>query len=186
MKKLAKSMHKSLPALKIYVDEIQDIFELLQQHCQSTTILTDEYEIDDIQELPKLKDKLGEQIHELEIKGSTPYISIDLERSSGRIYLGDNSLESRGILEQLQDILLKGKRNVVWRFFGTFLGQMVAGGIFIGLARFTRTYNEQLGWGSHVHNSQCCSKGILGTSGGFSPHSSEGKKASLTEDIKTP
>ncbi|MEK0338501.1 MAG: hypothetical protein QQN41_13815, partial [Nitrosopumilus sp.] len=95
MRKIKKPIRKELPPVKLYLDDLQSICEILKQKTNSIDITTEDYELEDIKQLKSLE---IEKIHYLSIKCSDPYISIEFDPSSASIYFAEDTTYNRGIL----------------------------------------------------------------------------------------
>lgn len=124
MQQLKQPIHKELPPLKVFLDEVRNIHSILAKHCRDVTIETARYEISDID---KLVDIGIEQTHQLKFKAHNPYISIELQKSGAHIFIGEDSTLSRGILNEIEEALSMCRRKVArflskWWFVNFVLG----------------------------------------------------------------
>jgi len=137
MRKLKKPIYKELPPVKVFLDEVRNIHSILVNHCRDVRIETDRYEISDID---KLKDIGTEQIHELEFKANSPYVSIHLERNGARIYIDEDSTINRGILSEIEEALSmcqpKVARFISSAWFTPFILGLVFWGLIITFIKF--------------------------------------------------
>lgn len=107
MEKIRNSISKDLPPLRLHLDELREVYEVLSKHCKEpATIQTCGYRLDNLDELGKLP---AEQANELYISCLNPYLQIRLARTHGEIYIGDGSIESEGLVSRIEKILLQGK-----------------------------------------------------------------------------
>jgi hypothetical protein len=134
MEKIRDSVNKELPPLRLYLDDLREVFEVLSKHrAKNIEILTCGYKVTNVDELGKLPE---EQTRELYINSSEPYLHIWLTQSTGKIYTGDDSIESEGLASRIEKILLRGKifypylpKNNIWIAF--LLGLPLAAGILL-------------------------------------------------------
>lgn len=107
MEKIRNSIKKNLPPLRLYLDELREVYEELSKHCEEpVTIQTCGYRLDNLDELGKLP---AEQTNELFIHCLNPYLQIRLAPTHGEIYIGDDDIKSEGLASRIEKILLKGK-----------------------------------------------------------------------------
>ena len=110
MEKLKKSIYKRLPITEIYLDDVDDIFEVIQRHTEREVLIeTEDYKLKTTEELRHLG---VEKLNNLEIKSIDPYIRVKLEPASAYIYSGRDDTLSRGILDELGLILSRGAKNL--------------------------------------------------------------------------
>ena len=129
MKELKRPISKELPPTRMYLDDVQAIYNILKNNCSSVRIETDKYEISDI---VKLKDISVNEIHTISFKCRDPYIIIDLLPHGGRLYIEEDSTINRGILSQIEDILSKCERKII-RLLNSLPAYLVVG-MLLGVA----------------------------------------------------
>jgi hypothetical protein len=113
MEKLRQSITKDLPIILIYLDELKEIWELLEAQKKENNkveIKTKEHQFENIEELKNLP---YDKIHNLEITLHNPYLAISLSNQSTRIYASTDTSEIVGLVVKINNILLKGKRSLV-------------------------------------------------------------------------
>ncbi|PHM09460.1 hypothetical protein [Nostoc sp. 'Peltigera malacea cyanobiont' DB3992] len=102
MKKLPKRISVSLSSVLLYLQDIELIEEVFKNNCKSYKIVTEEYEVDSIEELKQLGtlefEKIGFQSQE-------PQVSLDILFSSTRIFCYEDNVVSTGIVSKLVEIL---------------------------------------------------------------------------------
>ena len=140
MKELKRPIYKELPPTRMYLDNVQAIYNILKNNCSSVTIETDKYEISDV---AQLKDAGVSEIHTMRIKGDNPYISIDLLPDRSSIYISEDSTINRGILSQIEDILETCERKAA-HIIGNFYFPLLLGLLFVGLIGVITKFTE--GW----------------------------------------
>jgi hypothetical protein len=137
MKELKRPIHKGLPLIRMYLEDVQAIYNILRNNCSSVIIKTEKYEISDV---TKLKDIGENQIHTLRFECQDPYVSINFLPFEGRLYISEDSTITRGILSQIEDILNKCKRKIMRllcsSLMPTIMGVLV-GAAFYPILRFT-------------------------------------------------
>lgn len=130
MKKLRKSIYISLPPVKLYLDDMRNIYDILKNNCKDVTIKTAEYQLSDVDQL---KDVSSNEIHELHLVGKDPYISVNLEPNSTSIYVDEDSTLNVGILSEIKVILSKCQRKIARVFANPFLSSLVLMLVFFAL-----------------------------------------------------
>lgn len=109
MKAIRRCTHRKLPPLRIYEDELRELYSFLTDTCEeSISIETCGYELDSIDECRNLPEK---QSHEITISCKKPYLQIQLTQHYGEMYCGDANIEAEGIISRAEQILRKGERN---------------------------------------------------------------------------
>jgi len=144
MRKLRKPIIKELPPVKLYLDDLKSIHDLLQEKVKSIDITTEAYEVEDIKQLKDLEVK---EIHYLSIKCSNPYMSIEFRPSSASVYFAEDSTYNRGILSEIEDILNK-RKSFLRSFLTSSWAELVLGG-FVGfsfVAMLVMLKNESLAY----------------------------------------
>lgn len=110
MKEIRKPIRKEFPPIRLYLDDIDAIYEVLKKNCGTVTIETDKYEISDT---TQLKDIGVNEIHTMIFKCQKPYIDIELRPFEATIYISEDSTVNRGILSQLEETLKKCERKII-------------------------------------------------------------------------
>jgi hypothetical protein len=101
------SISKEFPPLRLYIDEIREVYEVLSQQCSKTLVIqTCGFRITEIDDLSKMP---TDQTHDFHIISLDPYLHLDLTKTGGYLYIGDASLEIEGLATRVEKILLKGK-----------------------------------------------------------------------------
>lgn len=107
MKKIIKSRSESLEPSRLYLEDIEDILESFSKVTDDIIITTTDYELSGIDDFKKINE---ECLTELKISSSKPYISLDFTKSDTRIYISEDVPESRGIFEEIKEII-QSRRN---------------------------------------------------------------------------
>lgn len=126
MQKLTKSHGELLKPVKLYLNDLERIVELLQEVATDVDISTDEYTLTDLNQLSELK---KEHLTFLELEVSDPYISFNLEPHQVWLFIGRDDMVSRGTFEKIKQVLVQRKRPLAW-----LLHSSVTSGLFTGLA----------------------------------------------------
>jgi len=140
MKKLKKWIIKELPPVKLYLDDLDSIYEILRQKVKNIDIKTEDYVVEDVKQLKNLG---TEKLHHLSIECSDPNIDIQFYPGWVKIQFYEDSTYNRGILSEIEDII--NKRRVLLGSFLTsnwafFLNGGLFSGSLIGLWEMPQTY----------------------------------------------
>jgi len=104
MKRINKPLSKEYLPVRIFLEDIESIEELLSVNKSGYKIKTESLEFSSVEELRKKYD--NESISNLEISSSDPYISIEFKKLWARLYIGsDNNIET-GLFYKLDKIIL--------------------------------------------------------------------------------
>lgn len=125
VKKLTQSAGERPKPAKLYLDDLEQLFEVFSSTGSSVRILTPEFEMTTLQELASLPDRV---IKELKMQCSDPYVSLDLEASSAWLYRAGDDNASRGAVDRIRTIMARRRRRLAW-----FAGP-IASGLLGGLA----------------------------------------------------
>lgn len=118
MKRIRRPISKELQLVKLYLDDLQQIYEVLKEKGKNIKIIAEDYEIEDVNELSKLGIK---KLHNLSIKCSDPYITIELDTMWARIYFSEDTTYNRGILSEIEDVIRK-RSNILSRSLASWWG----------------------------------------------------------------
>lgn len=135
MEKIPQSISKELPIVAIYLDEIKEIVDLLENNKQEygkVTITTKTHKFNSISELSDLPEI---RMNQLKINLSNPYISVDFDRLLIRIYSSTDEIEVIGIVSKLEEIILRGKRPIANFIANSYLVWIIPSpiGLVLGL-----------------------------------------------------
>lgn len=108
MQRINQPLQKEYSPIKLYVEELFRIEEILESAGGKLKIKTKEHEFDNIQELFNLqKDR---EINHIDLSIYNPYISVDLGKNSVRLYANSDDVTSMGIFAQLDKVLSSLRR----------------------------------------------------------------------------
>lgn len=110
MQKRAKSYGKHIQPVRLYLDDVETIYETLREVAERVKITTDEYVLDNPDQLAELR---KDYLTYLEISSSEPYISVDLKSSSCWLYIANNEPTSLGVFEKIRQLLIR-RRPLFW------------------------------------------------------------------------
>ena len=128
MKKLSKGAGESPKPSKLYLDDLEEMFEVFSSTGQNAKILAAGFEMESIDELASLPDRT---LHELEMRCFDPYVSMDFRPTTTWLWRGDDSNTSRGAVERIRTIIARRRRRFSWIEGPAFSG--VSGGLAVTL-----------------------------------------------------
>lgn len=115
MKKVKKTIEKYYKMPHIYREDLEEIIKILEEaDLKKYNISTEEYEYDNIEEVPKdLK-----TTNELNISAGLFDFLLLLGKSyaSLRIEEGDNTIKSSGLFKRVDEVISKRERKILWFF----------------------------------------------------------------------
>ena len=111
MRRRTKSYSENVPPVRVYLDDIEKIAEIIAEVSDEILLRTDEFDFEDASDLACLN---RESINALEIRCSDPYLQFEFAPGSTRLYIGSDTPESRGTLEKVKALLLARRRRPGW------------------------------------------------------------------------
>lgn len=124
MEKITKSRFESLPPIKLYLDDIEKIVDILRELSSEIKIETEEYALKDVNEFASLN---KEKLAELRIRSLEPHLSLDLGPRHVWLDIAEDIPSSRGTFEKIKEVLLSRRRK-----FAGFAGNL-EGGLIVSL-----------------------------------------------------
>src|SRR5665811_388240 len=112
MRKLNKPINKKLPSIKLYLDDIEAIYDILETKVNKIDISTDDYAIEDIkakEDIKQISMLQTNKINKLSIKCSFPNINVNFDTYTATIYFSEDTTQNRGILSEIEEIINKRK-----------------------------------------------------------------------------
>ncbi len=108
MEKISKSIYKNLPAVKIHLDDIIDIFNFFKKYSKGELkMVVDNFRLYNLNELKEIKKNRVDFFGSV---SSDPHISLEFRKDGGRIYSSDDNVMNKGIILELEELLNKHKR----------------------------------------------------------------------------
>ena len=115
LKKRPVPIFRPVPPVKLYLDDIERIVEILREGTRATLeIATGEYELDNVSELLDLDKERIPDLH-IHSRTATP-ISLDFSYESAVIQSSSSTAEIRGVIAMVEDVLAGCRRSILWRF----------------------------------------------------------------------
>ena len=103
MKTIIDNYSIFLKPLKIEFNDIKKIFEVLSEVSKDYEIKTNETQFDNLEELTTISDDV---IYDLNLISHSPFVSVQFKKNgSTHLYIEKNTLELRGALEKINNIL---------------------------------------------------------------------------------
>ncbi len=129
MEKIKNPIHKKLPPLVLYLDDIQELCEFLKVIAKRPVIIeTCNYKLNTLEELSKLKE---EKTNSITFKCDEPFFSIELHKSGGFIFISKTKIEdveAEGIVASIEKILLPHRKSFVFSTVSnSYLGSLLLG-----------------------------------------------------------
>lgn len=140
MRELKKSISVDFPPVRLYLDDVEELFNILKKHAKSVNIETEKYELDDVAHLKEIK---SDKIHKLTLSTSSPYISIDFESGSARVYISEDTTLNRGILSEIEDVIKKCRRRIAHIFHKSHLEFYLP---VVAVVSVVQAYEYMKGW----------------------------------------
>lgn len=113
MKKREQSLSKDFKPMTIYYDDIEELYHIFKEHPEEVKIEADEFELDNIEEILKIK---KDYFTNLKIYAHKPYVSLDFSNNSIRLFISDDTPLQRGLYEKLNTILQTKERIFLSKF----------------------------------------------------------------------
>ena len=107
IRRVPKSQRINFKPVKIYLDDVEIIYNILQEISEDISIETDEYAIKDIKQLSRLN---KERITMLRFKVLEPFITLDLTPHEAQLYISGDDLVSVGVFEKLKKAVARRQR----------------------------------------------------------------------------
>jgi len=102
---------EDFPSATLYLDDLSEILGTLAKACRSIEVRAGDYKICDPAELDALASRFPKgQFGHSYLQGHDPYISIDLRTSGVSAYIPKDTLEQRGLVSKIRDIVQRGKK----------------------------------------------------------------------------
>jgi hypothetical protein len=107
MKELLPSIRKTLPPLKLYLEDIEFLVKRLESISDDITITTRTHEFENITEFCEVTKN---PLRTLRVESRNPHLQVDLNRFSASLYLSEDRSEARGVLEQIDSYLRRRRK----------------------------------------------------------------------------
>jgi hypothetical protein len=114
VKRLAKNLSRSLPPVKVFVDDIKTVIDIMSKASDNPTfaLSTDQYSLDDLKWLEELK---GQKVGELNITLVEPRIDVSIMSSGVLLWTWQETPAIRGVLDEVAEFLVSKRRKFSWK-----------------------------------------------------------------------
>lgn len=112
MERRDPSISENYSPVILHLDDFTEIVEILNGGGKSPEISTEEYRFTSIDEVCQ-KHQSG-RLTSLSIKSTSPYLTLDLYRSSCRLYVGSSRPEAAGLFWKIDSVLRRCQRPAAW------------------------------------------------------------------------
>jgi len=116
MKKIKRGYIEDFKPVILYLDDLEEIVEILKELPNKVRILADDYELDSLDELQKInRDRLDMLI--IKVVGpeaSSPYISLNFLPNDILFEVDEDTAAKRGIVEKIKEFLKGRRRKLFW------------------------------------------------------------------------
>lgn len=111
MERVSNKRLDNFPAATLFLEDVREIVQSFAATCRSVEVQAGEYKITDPSEFDALAAKFeGEPFPPIYIRGSQPYVTFDLHPVGASAYISEDSVEQRGLVARLQEIVERRKR----------------------------------------------------------------------------
>ena len=111
MERVTTKRFDDFPATTLYIDDFSEIIDTLFEACKRIEIKVGEYKITDKAELQALAEKFPDgRFSDVRIEAYDPYISFDFRSFAVSAYVSHDSIELRGVISKVRDIVARGKK----------------------------------------------------------------------------
>jgi len=124
LKKLNKHLGEHLKPVKLFYDDIEEIYEILKAANNEVKIEADNYEIESLDEILTIKKPF---FTNLQISIRNPYVSINFKNNEIWLYASEDTAIQRGLYEKLKLLINKKKR-----LFAPLLQNSIFSGLYLG------------------------------------------------------
>lgn len=110
MQRRRKPLRRPLPPLKLYLDDLEEVAEIISGAGTGTLVVeTDDYAFDSVDDLKNLREK---RIRSLDIRSDDPNIHVHFGPSSSEIHGPADVPELMGVASHIEDALKKRRKRV--------------------------------------------------------------------------
>ena len=111
MERVSNKHVDDFPAATLYLEELNEIVDTFVQACESIEVTAGEFKISDPSELGALAAKFPRgRFEDIKVQGYKPYVSLELLSFRARAYISEDSLEQRGIVSKVREVLHRNRK----------------------------------------------------------------------------
>ena len=119
MKKLKTYESIKIPAVTLYLEDLEKINQVFQENAQEYNIKADEYGLDSFDEIQNIA---AQKLNKFAVKSGQPYISIKFDKDGACISFMTSDRFARGMAKDIEEILKHRKK---WQKYVTGLDALV-------------------------------------------------------------
>lgn len=114
MKKRIQTYTQKLKMPHLFREDLENIEEIIKKELNPSEYKLDlgSLEYQEIKEIPEDTNLTNE----FYINTSSPYIRIDFNKYSARVFSGDDDVKTVGAVKKITDVILKNERRFLWYF----------------------------------------------------------------------
>lgn len=127
MEKKTKSLGQHLPPVRLYLNDIKEIYNIFSTLNKSVQIETEDHILYKPEDLTNLS---GSRINNINFNISEPYISLQMSKNAIWLYSSADDFTSKGIFNELKSFLLKRRRKLHILIESPFISGII-NGLFI-------------------------------------------------------
>jgi hypothetical protein len=106
LERVSNKLIDDFPAATLYLDDLTEIVDTFAQACKNIDVSAGEFKIADPSELSALAAKFPNgRFADIKIQGYDPYVSLELWSYRARAYVSEDSLEQRGVVSKIREVL---------------------------------------------------------------------------------
>ena len=128
MRKLPQPVIRNFPPVRVYLDDVKRLYDILKEKCKKVRIQTDRFEVDDPQLLKEIE---TDQIRTLILQGTEPNVMISLLPDRANAFIDEESTLNLGIMSEIEEILKRCYRKVARLFTNAIYYMVIFLAIFI-------------------------------------------------------
>ncbi len=129
MERIGNRRIEDFPPTTLFLDDLAEIVSVFTQACKRIEIRAGDYKLTDPGKLEALAKKYPKgRFDDIYLQGYDPYISLDLRTFGISAYISEDTLEQRGIIARIGDIVARGKKkSPAWLYFPLIYLPVLAG-----------------------------------------------------------
>jgi len=104
MRRITKPIRKRLLPAKLYLNDLEHIYDILRKNTKRVDIYTSDYKVEDVKQLTELE---IEEEHRLVFDCPEIDISIELLPNGIELFSGSDSVNNSGILVKIEEVIKK-------------------------------------------------------------------------------
>jgi len=131
LEKVTNKRFEDFPATTLYIDDLSEIADVVSRTCKRLEIEVGEYKITDKSELQEIAERFPDgRFSDIRIEGYDPYVSFDFRSFAVSAYVSDDSIQARGVVSMVRDIVARGKKRKPALLINILSNILVAAGVW--------------------------------------------------------